>query len=320
MTAMYCARYLTDIFLCFCCSFFERDVNCVREYFRRRFGYECAGFPVFEDLTRDDDMDIEVACSGFTKQMEHDLLQEYGMESGSDDGEDNDAETDSLSVAVVEQTNENTEYTETELNALRQQFNTEVEFAEERKSKATDKNASIQKYIESLSQHFQNATFDEEVFEDALDDTPLERLVPVAKVEVAVPTKTVESVQPVTLTTENLQESNGAAGATEDNGSVNSNDPQSDDDELGDLDTTSREYRMQMVKKLLDDARSHRSYSTTASTIAPTVIKDRIRKSIDLKKQQDIRKRCVAKGEASAITRKRNENRDTCKEYAGWDF
>lgn len=55
--------------------FFERDVNCVREYFRRRFGYECAGFPSFDDLTRDDNLDVEVSCSGFTKEMERDILQ-----------------------------------------------------------------------------------------------------------------------------------------------------------------------------------------------------------------------------------------------------
>lgn len=75
-----------------------------------------------------------------------------------------------------------------------------------------------------------------------------------------------------------------------------------------------------MVEKILSDARSHRSYSTTASTIAPSVIKDKIKRTIELKEQREVRKRCLAKGEANATTRGRKENKETVKEYAGWDF
>lgn len=60
--------------------FFERDVSGVREYFRKRYGYECAGYPLFEDLTRDDNIDVEVSCSGYTKEMEKDLLQVNGRQ------------------------------------------------------------------------------------------------------------------------------------------------------------------------------------------------------------------------------------------------
>lgn len=55
--------------------FFDRDVNGVREYFRRRFGYESAGYPTFDELTRDDVLDAEVSCSGLSKEMEKDLLK-----------------------------------------------------------------------------------------------------------------------------------------------------------------------------------------------------------------------------------------------------
>lgn len=59
----------------FDCRFFDRDVNGVREYFRKRYGYECAGYPSFDDLTRDGALDAEVSCSGLSKEMERDLLQ-----------------------------------------------------------------------------------------------------------------------------------------------------------------------------------------------------------------------------------------------------
>lgn len=303
---------MNDMFLSSSTRLFERDVNCVREFFRRRFGYECAGYPLFEELTRDDNMDVEVSCSGFTKQMERDILQAYGMES-DDDASDTESEEE---VKVPNQTDESTDYTEGELTSLRKQVETEVQFSEQKPAKSSDKNSSILKYIESLSEHVQNSTFDDEVdiFEDAVADNEVGR--PATKIESTESTAKTVISSPLKSILKTATPVDDQADAH----SIRSNDPQSDDDELGDLDPTSREYRFKMVEKLLSDARSHRSYSTTASTIAPSVIKDRIRKTIEVKKKDDIRKRCVAKGEASAITRVRKDNKDTCKEYAGWDF
>lgn len=92
------------------------------------------------------------------------------------------------------------------------------------------------------------------------------------------------------------------------------------DDQPTDLDPNSREYRYKMVEKMLSDVRSVRSYSTTASTIAPSLIKSRVLQVIDKKEKQDARKRCVAKGEANAVTRARKENSNTVKQYDGWDL
>lgn len=57
--------------------YFDRDVNCVRQLFKKKFGYESTDYPTFESLSREDDIDVEVSCSGygFTKEMEDDLLQ-----------------------------------------------------------------------------------------------------------------------------------------------------------------------------------------------------------------------------------------------------
>lgn len=30
--------------------YFERDVNCIRDFFKRRFGYESELYPMFEDI------------------------------------------------------------------------------------------------------------------------------------------------------------------------------------------------------------------------------------------------------------------------------
>lgn len=274
-------------------------MNGVREYFRKRFGYECAGYPSFDELERDDNLDIEVACSGFTKQMEKDLLQEYGMESASEsDDDENDGD---------EQSDEEVDDNEEELGRLRQQVDAEVQFTEEQASERSASKAinfNIQNYISSLPQQIDNSELD--VYEDAIEDMKTLRPSLIAKDEAVaneIPTEATAAAQ--------KDDANSVDGNVSSGG---------EDDELADLDPKSREYRFKMVEKILSDARSQRSYSTSASTIAPSVISERIKKTLNFKEKQEQRKRCVAKGEASAVTRVRNENRDTCKQYAGWDF
>lgn len=277
----------------------------MRQLFRRKFGYESTEAPSFDDLMREDDIDVEVSCSGygFTKEMETELLEEYGIVEENEDDSSDDEETGEQST-IVEQNDESTNYTETELNSFRQQVEEEIQNSTKKpKAKTPASNSNIQKYIESVSQHIaaipvglSSAEQDDDNFEDAFDSVPI-------AVPIAVPI----SSQPTVIDS--------------DAASVSSNDLNDmENDDLADLDPNSRQYRFKMVEKILSDARSMRSYSTSASTIAPSVIKDKIKKNLDLNEKKEIRKRCVAKGEASAVTRGRKENRNTCKEYAGWDF
>lgn len=55
--------------------YFERDVKCVREFFKRRFAYESELFPTFADILREDSLDVEVEASGFTKEMDIELIE-----------------------------------------------------------------------------------------------------------------------------------------------------------------------------------------------------------------------------------------------------
>lgn len=51
------------------CRYFDRDVQCIKNYFRKKFGYESEQFPSFDDITKDDGIDVEVEASGFTREM-----------------------------------------------------------------------------------------------------------------------------------------------------------------------------------------------------------------------------------------------------------
>ncbi|KAJ8469439.1 hypothetical protein ONZ45_g16884 [Pleurotus djamor] len=79
--------------------YFNRDVECIRTFFKRRFGYESSLYPRFRSINPSDDteehfqLDVMVAASGFgRKDMQ--ALEEY-MDAVKDvEGEDEDEEVD----------------------------------------------------------------------------------------------------------------------------------------------------------------------------------------------------------------------------------
>lgn len=72
------------------CSYFNRDVDCIRTFFRRRFRYESHVYPKFTtvvtDGERDFDLDVEIAASGWDKNRDKELRQ--FIETVAEDGED----------------------------------------------------------------------------------------------------------------------------------------------------------------------------------------------------------------------------------------
>ncbi|KAI7907048.1 RIO1 family-domain-containing protein [Cokeromyces recurvatus] len=74
--------------------YFNRDVECIRTFFRRRFGYESALYPRFtQDVNREFSLDVQVAASGFSKKMQKEL-EEYQEEIKNMSSEEED-ETES---------------------------------------------------------------------------------------------------------------------------------------------------------------------------------------------------------------------------------
>jgi len=50
--------------------YFDRDVQCVRDFFRRRFNFETDVYPKFSDIKRLHSLDNDVRASGFSKELE----------------------------------------------------------------------------------------------------------------------------------------------------------------------------------------------------------------------------------------------------------
>jgi RIO kinase 2 len=279
--------------------FFDRDVMGVRDMFKKKFGFESDDYPKFEDLEREDDLDIEVSCSGFTKEMVKDLMDEYHGEEGEEEDDEDDAGSDASSDGGEEKPEA--------IDLYKKQVENEVKYSEQsvkNKSEA-DKNNGILKYMESMSKHteFDKAFSDDEEFKDALTDLNI----------TSSPGKSGEKPAKVPqIANEDTKSESG------DSISSNELEVPEMDDELKDLDPNSREYRMKMVRKILSDARSQRSYSTTASTIAPSVITDRVKKVMDANAKRQLNRRAVPKGETSAVRRMRIENKDVIKDFDGW--
>nr|XP_021191212.2 serine/threonine-protein kinase RIO2 [Helicoverpa armigera] len=236
--------------------YFDRDVRCVREFFKKRFGYESDLYPKFSDLERDDELDTEIACSGYkrTKDVDNELLEQMGIGlQVSDEEEESDDE---------QETEANTKMTEQDLDELRKEVDASIQ--------------NDERPIHQITTKTVNLTIEDK-------DTPKE-------------TKNEDEEEIPTLV-----------------------DPTENSD--GDLDKNSQKYRLAMIEKALSDVRSMRTY-TSASTIAPEVVKQQVKKNLEIRQKKMERKKAIAKGEASAVTRQRRDNRETIRESHGiwgWD-
>ncbi|XP_065203698.1 serine/threonine-protein kinase RIO2 [Planococcus citri] len=191
---------------------FERDVNCIREFFKRRFNYESECFPKFDDIEKEDDMDIEIGVSGFcgNDSNQDDTKSESENENNDDDDDDDARENVSVGAEITTKA-----------------------------AAADDLDLDLDVKIDALE-------MDEKGAENAVHESADEK----------------------------------DCGAS-----------------------------------IADSFSDIRSYATsTASTIAPNVIHARIKKSLHKREKLDARRKCVAKGEASAVVRRRKENRNVIKE------
>ncbi|XP_034241717.1 serine/threonine-protein kinase RIO2 [Thrips palmi] len=238
--------------------FFMRDVNCIRDFFRRRFGYESEFHPTFKDITRESALDVEVSASGFTKQMEKDLLVGIGVQSEEEsDGEEADIDSEEPVSESIE------------IEELRKHVNQIIIEDEDKTRKGTSQAVSSSSTAPPNTESEMGNTSSELLSDEVPPELP----------------KSPE-----------------------------------------DADPNHRSLHTRLVSECDSDVFSIRSARTnglsTASTIAPDVIKKRVQVALDKRERQAERKRVLAKGEASAVTRSRRDNAKTiqeCHGVWGWD-
>ncbi|XP_039614283.1 serine/threonine-protein kinase RIO2 [Polypterus senegalus] len=84
--------------------YFDRDVKCIRDFFIKRFAYESELYPTFKDIRREMSLDVEIAASGYTREMQQDdeLLHPEGPNEECEDGDFKPKEGDSESNSEEE--------------------------------------------------------------------------------------------------------------------------------------------------------------------------------------------------------------------------
>merc|ERR1712142_998448 len=96
----------------------------------------------------------------------------------------------------------------------------------------------------------------------------------------------------------------------EDEGKVKIEEEKDDIVNLSDFNSQFKPFRDNLVGNTDDETRSVRSVSTTASTIHPDVVKARVKAALEKSKKKNQARRTIAKGEASAKTRSKRENKN----------
>ncbi|XP_035738203.1 serine/threonine-protein kinase RIO2-like [Vespa mandarinia] len=254
--------------------YFERDVNCIRDFFKRRFGYESELYPTFKDVLREDCVDIEIKASGLTKQMEKDLLIEMGFEKDESDGTYDDDDNDNVQELNVENEIDNLR---SEVEQLMHEDIPSSRYKQEEK-------------IESLKEEVDtNIGIRQLKINDSKDNDDIDKK-----------NKSIENKPDIpceigTMANLNTVFSSNCTNTLETD-SI-------DDNEFSDLNSV-------------------RSVST-AATISPNVIKKRTKQSLEKRERKGLSRKILVKGEASAVTRVRRENRDTIKQSTtgiwGWE-
>jgi len=259
---------------------FQRDVECLRRFFSRRFHFESDEFPVFAEVVRTEDMDAEVRASGYNEFDEFDKVS--GDCGSDDDGDDDEEENESSGDGDADVARE-------EVGAAR---------GEEEGGGSDDEGDTFEDALQSPSP---GAGRSEQ------PDTP--RAFPI------------DSAARVALrsTAEEDDSSPAAAAGDEDV-------PDDDLDEEAEAERRrqlkalkqrrlleQREAARSVVSEAVARSASQRSHSTAASTIAPEVLRRRLERELKKKRRHQAEK-LRAKGDASAVTRSRRENRDNIKD------
>lgn len=272
--------------------YFDRDVNCVREFFKKRFGYESELFPKFSDIERDDTLDLETAASGFSKEVKEELdeavqqMKEDSEEDSDDDEKDSLNDTDVHQPSTSDRSHHVARATQKTTSCMMERFITDTQLqCEEKESSQNHQDSSEtipQDYETSLATGTTKDACDGDVGREA---------------------------EPVQLSVADI--SSLSLGHSQEEAVDGEN-----KDIVPELVTADKSDGQPLeAHTRSEDSRSVRtSYSmTSCTTIAPEEIKARVKKQLT-NKERARSKKVIVKGEASAVTRQRRDNRDTVKQ------
>uniref|UniRef100_A0A0K0EYT3 Serine/threonine-protein kinase RIO2 n=1 Tax=Strongyloides venezuelensis TaxID=75913 RepID=A0A0K0EYT3_STRVS len=261
--------------------YFMRDVNCIRDFFKRRFNYESELAPSMKDIERIHNLDAELSASGFTKQMRRDLNKAYEIgdfKAHESDCSESDIDDDK------EEEEEDVEEIDTD------EYDDDIHNREK-----TDKELRFDKWIQNTQDNFDKLCVEENIENknNELEEMSNEQM---EKYRKAIN----DAKQRMDEVDENEKVNQPPEYDSEEDDEI--------DDMGGDADSDNqRRFRRGKVTQA-------RSVYSNGSTIAPEIVRKRLLHEKRHAKKEKIR----VKGKQSAISRNRKANKELIKEYSGW--
>ncbi|EFN83388.1 serine/threonine-protein kinase RIO2 [Harpegnathos saltator] len=301
--------------------YFERDVKCIHYFFKKRFGYESELYPTFQDILREDDIDIEVKASGLTKQMEKYLLGEIGFENKEKNEKEDDSSEDETYEACIN--------LETRIKDLQLKVTDVMETRCDVSTVETTMKTTLNndhEYSENISATSQSEKENDTKSECKLnDETAAVGNVRTGKkhnetVLRILPSKvdSYDEQEQNVSSTEDETASNKDCFATQEQNVSNTEDEAASIKDCFDTqeqNVSNTEDKAASIKDCFD-TQSICSTSTRSGTIPRHEVRRRLKLEREKRERKNQRK-VVAKGEASAVTRIRRDNRATIKESTG---
>ncbi|CAL2027510.1 unnamed protein product [Caenorhabditis brenneri] len=268
--------------------YFDRDVTCVRTFFKRRFDYESEDWPKFDEVERKGNMDVLLEASGFTKKMALDLNkayddgnflahceQELRNEEGDEGEEEDDHSVSEESMGAIQEEEEDEKDKE------------EVE--------AQVKSVKQQKIVLSQSTRFNDWLSDAT---NLLEEVDLNAL------------KTEEGYDDSDLP-DKINHPPGVQVKDSDS----ENDDEEEDEEEEEHEAVEEQVPKMAKKKRAGVPSGARSVASSAATFTAEEIKRKL--ALDRKRNKE-KIRLKVKGKQSAVSRNRKDNKNVISEYAGW--
>ncbi|CAH1796456.1 unnamed protein product [Owenia fusiformis] len=276
--------------------YFDRDVQCIRTFFTRRFDFESESFPKFSDIVRQDTLDVEIAASGFTKEMEksfNEVADEIGLLNGpedSDGAEDSDNEENEV------------------LNAPESLSDTEANIAQ---LTLTSPTGCPSQEANTTPLTLAHDTAIEKIDNDSARDTGNEKNI-------------IDASKDVNVTNDKELEAAGTSKPLEDE-IEDSGDELPELENIHELNTEYKPFRNEDTLQhenwhFIEAAKASRtrasdSLSTSASTImAPDLVKRKVKGQIKQQQKKKFERRIRKAGESAVVTKHRRDNEHNIKQ------
>ncbi|XP_060091632.1 serine/threonine-protein kinase RIO2 [Heteronotia binoei] len=278
--------------------YFDRDVKCIRDFFMKRFSYESELYPTFKDIRKECSLDVEIAASGYTKDMQEDdaLLYPAGLDDEGHKAElsspEHHAEGRRKLCSATDQ-------------EMERDFSNEVEDASE-----------------ELEQTYEEDSADES--EQSLDLKDLcSALQPVEGQIIAARdgTKAVSSVIDFSEDEKKMEKSTKIEDQTGQGEDPADKENEDECPDLIDLSTLNREFRPFRDNESMFHISDHRTRTMSIasvgsagsrSTIPPELVKQKIKHQLTKQQKAALRRR-LQKGEANVYTKQHREHMQNIK-------